>query len=71
MRTAYFHAEDILLAQNEKKTDVAIASRSAIADIANTFHDKMYIKSKSADKVSSNIPCVVFFAYIMSKPLIA
>ncbi|KAL1822140.1 hypothetical protein ACET3Z_008918 [Daucus carota] len=55
MRTAYFHAEDILLAQNEKKTDVAIASRSAIADIANTFHDKMYLKSKSADKCATDV----------------
>uniref|UniRef100_A0A162AEP5 Pentacotripeptide-repeat region of PRORP domain-containing protein n=1 Tax=Daucus carota subsp. sativus TaxID=79200 RepID=A0A162AEP5_DAUCS len=40
---------------NEKKTDVAIASRSAIADIANTFHDKMYIKSKSADKTLEHL----------------
>lgn len=51
MPKAYPRPKGILLEQNEKK-DVAIASRSADADIAKTLLDELYIKSMSVDKPS-------------------
>ncbi|KAI5661331.1 hypothetical protein M9H77_20654 [Catharanthus roseus] len=45
MPSLYPHAKGILYALKDKGVDVAIASRSPTADIANTFLDKLGIKS--------------------------
>ncbi|EOX98669.1 Haloacid dehalogenase-like hydrolase superfamily protein isoform 2 [Theobroma cacao] len=44
MPSLYPHAKGILSALKEKGIDLAIASRSPTADIANTFLDKLSIK---------------------------
>ncbi|GAV69537.1 Acid_PPase domain-containing protein [Cephalotus follicularis] len=45
MPSLYPHVEGILYALNDKGIDIAIASRSPTPDIANTFLDKLNIKS--------------------------
>ncbi|KAL2476854.1 Haloacid dehalogenase-like hydrolase (HAD) superfamily protein [Forsythia ovata] len=45
MPTVYHHAKGILYALKDKGVDVAIASRSPTPDIANSFLDKLGIKS--------------------------
>ncbi|KAL3538711.1 hypothetical protein ACH5RR_002077 [Cinchona calisaya] len=45
MPSLYPHAKGILHALKDKSIDVAVASRSPTADIANTFLDKLGIKS--------------------------
>ncbi|OMO85246.1 Magnesium-dependent phosphatase-1, eukaryotic/arcaheal type [Corchorus capsularis] len=50
MPSLYPHAKGILSALKEKGVDLAIASRSPTADIANTFLDKLNIKSMFVTK---------------------
>jgi magnesium-dependent phosphatase 1 len=45
MPSLYPHAKGIVHALKEKGIDIAIASRSPTADIANTFLDKLSLKS--------------------------
>ncbi|KAE8708390.1 Haloacid dehalogenase-like hydrolase superfamily protein isoform 2 [Hibiscus syriacus] len=45
MPSMYPHVQGIIAALKEKGIDMAIASRSPTADIANTFLDKLNIKS--------------------------
>lgn len=51
MPSLYPHAKGILSALKDKGIDLAIASRSPTADIANTFLDKLDIKSMFVTKV--------------------
>ncbi|XP_073158260.1 uncharacterized protein [Henckelia pumila] len=46
MPSLYPHAKGILYALEEKGVDIAIASRSPTPDIANTFLEKLGVKSK-------------------------
>ncbi|XVE49474.1 hypothetical protein DITRI_Ditri01bG0085100 [Diplodiscus trichospermus] len=50
MPSLYSHAKGILSALKEKGIDIAIASRSPTADIANTFLSKLGIKSMFVTK---------------------
>ncbi|XVF44856.1 hypothetical protein PTKIN_Ptkin02bG0157400 [Pterospermum kingtungense] len=50
MPSLYPHAKGILSALKDKGIDLAIASRSPTADIANTFLDKLNIKSMFVTK---------------------
>ena len=52
MPSLFPHAKGILCALMDKGVDVAIASRSPTADIANTFLDKLNIKSMFVAQVS-------------------
>ena len=51
MPSLYSHARGILYALKDKGVDVAVASRSPTADIANTYLDKLGIKSMFVAKV--------------------
>ncbi|KAH9697295.1 magnesium-dependent phosphatase 1 [Citrus sinensis] len=52
MPSLYPHAKGILHALKDKGIDVAVASRSPSPDIANTFLEKLNIKSMFVAKVS-------------------
>lgn len=52
MPSLYPHAKGILYALEEKGVDVAIASRSPTPDIANTFLEKLGIKTMFVSQVS-------------------
>ena len=56
MPKLYPQAKGVLLALKEKGIDMAIASRSPTADIANTFLDKLDIKSMFVAQVSYRYP---------------
>lgn len=55
MPSLYPHAKGILHALKDKGIDVAIASRSPTPDIANTFLEKLNIKSMFVAKVSPRL----------------
>lgn len=52
MPSLYPHAKGILHALKDKGVDIAVASRSPTPDIANTFLDKLEIKSMFVAQVS-------------------
>lgn len=52
MPSLYPHAKGILLALKDKGINMAVASRSPTPDIANTFLDKLGIKSMFVAQVS-------------------
>lgn len=54
MPSMYPHAKGILYALKDKGIDVAVASRSPTPDIANTFLDKLSLKSMFVAKVNSH-----------------
>lgn len=55
MPSLYPHAKGILHALKNKGIDVAVASRSPSPDIANTFLEKLNIKSMFVAKVSPRL----------------
>ena len=71
MPSLYSHARGILYALKDKGVDVAVASRSPTADIANTYLDKLGIKSMFVAKViqyRSNL-CIILFYFIATADL--
>ena len=68
MPSLYPHAKGILSALKDKGIDLAIASRSPTADIANTFIDKLSIKSMFVTKVSQN-PFLTKFNSLVTAPV--
>ena len=54
MPRLYPHAKGILYALKDKGVKIAIASRSPTPDIANTFIDKLGIKSMFVAQVSTS-----------------
>lgn len=65
MPSLYPHAKGILSALKEKGIDLAIASRSPTADIANTFLDKLSIKPMFVTKVSQ-LESLLLLVYFLS-----
>ena len=61
MPSLYPHAKGIVHALKEKGIDIAIASRSPTADIANTFLDKLSLKSFFVAQVGYPYPLLVSF----------
>ncbi|MBA0591664.1 hypothetical protein Gorai_008669 [Gossypium raimondii] len=62
----YPHAKGILYALKDKRINLAIASRSPTADTANTFLDKLSIKSMFVTKVRLlELPFYLFISKVV------
>lgn len=74
MPRMYPHANGILYALKDKGVKIAIASRSPTPDIANTFLDKLGIKSMFVAQVCKLQPSLSKLAtrvlYVISKSLL-